>query len=119
MTAFLNDHIRVKRKRRTATLFEGYIRNHIPPAIGSRKAPSLTRGTIEQLHRSVGREHPVTANRLVALIGAAYEYGISLWYSASWHTESGSANRKIPRRASRTLLDGDRATEARRSDPRS
>jgi integrase len=76
MAAFLNDHIRVKRKRRTAVLFDGYVRNHIQPAIGNRKAPSLTRETIEQLHRHVGREHPVTANRLVALIGAAYEYGL-------------------------------------------
>jgi hypothetical protein len=76
MAAFLNDHIRVKRKPRTAILIDGYIRNHVEPAIGSRKAPSLTRGTIDQLHRSIGRKHPATANRVVALVGAAYEYGL-------------------------------------------
>jgi len=76
MTSFMNDHIRIKRKGRTAVLFEGYIRNHIEPALGNRRAPSLTRRDVEALHRAVGRTHKVTANRIVALIGAVYAFGM-------------------------------------------
>jgi integrase len=76
LTSFMDDHIRAKRKARTAKLFRGYIDNHIEPALGTRKAPSLTRTDIERLHKAIGRKKPVTANRVLALIGAAYSYGL-------------------------------------------
>jgi integrase len=76
MSSFMNDHIRIKRKGRTAVLFDGYIRNHIEPVFGTRSAPSLTRRDVEGLHRAVGRTHQVTANRIVALIGAVYAFGL-------------------------------------------
>jgi len=72
----MDDHIRAKRKARTAKLFQGYIDNHIEPALGKRKAPSLARADIERLHKAIGRTNPVTANRVLALIGAAYSYGL-------------------------------------------
>jgi hypothetical protein len=75
LKAFMDDHIRPKRKARTAKLFEGYIKNHIEPAMGTRKAPALTRVEAERLHRAIGKTNPVTANRVLALIGAAYSYG--------------------------------------------
>jgi integrase len=75
LTSFMDDHIRAKRKARTAKLFQGYIKNHIEPVLGTRKAPTLTRADIERLHRTIGRTNPVTANRVLALIGAAYAYG--------------------------------------------
>jgi integrase len=76
LTSFMDDHIRAKRKARTAKLFQGYVDNHIEPALGTRKAPFLTRGDIERLHKAIGRTHPVTANRVLALIAAAYAYGL-------------------------------------------
>jgi integrase len=76
MASFMSDHIRIKRKARTASLFDGYIRNHIEPALGARRAPALTRNDVEHLHKSVGRTNPVTANRIVALIGAVYAFGL-------------------------------------------
>jgi integrase len=76
LTGFMNDHIRTKRKSRTAKLFQGYIDNHIEPAIGARKAPSLTRADVERLHQGIGKTKPVTANRVLALLGAAYSYGL-------------------------------------------
>jgi integrase len=74
-TFFMNNHIRAKRKERTAKLFQGYITNHIEPALGARKAPALTRAEVERLHRTIGKKNPVTANRVLALIGAGYAYG--------------------------------------------
>ena len=76
LTSFMEDHVRAKRKTRTAKLFQGYIDNHIEPALGTRKAPSLARADIERLHKAIGRKNPVTANRVLALIGAAYSYGL-------------------------------------------
>ena len=61
--AFMENHVRSKRKARTTKLFDGYVRNHIEPALGTRKAPSLTRPDVERLHKSIGKSNPVTANR--------------------------------------------------------
>lgn len=61
---------------RTAVLFDGYVRNHVEPALGTRRAPALTRRDVEALHRAVGRTHPVTANRVIAFIGAVYAFGL-------------------------------------------
>jgi integrase len=87
LTSFMDDHIRAKRKARTAKLFQGYIKNHIEPVIGTRKAPTLTRAEVERLHRAIGKTNPVTANRVLALIGAAYAYG-----SRSGHLPENMAN---------------------------
>ncbi len=76
LTSFMDDHIRAKRKSRTAKLFQSYIDNHIEPALGTRKAPSLTRADIGRFHKAIGKTKPVTANRVLALIGAAYSYGL-------------------------------------------
>ena len=72
---FMDHHVRPKRKARTIVLFDGYVRNHIRPKLGTRKAPALTRSEVERLHRSVGQTNPVTANRLIAFLAAAYSYG--------------------------------------------
>ena len=72
---FMDNHIRPKRKSRTVVLFEGYVRNHIRPALGRQKAPTLTRGEVERLHTTIGQLNPVTANRVIAFLAAAYSYG--------------------------------------------
>lgn len=76
LTSFMDNHVRTKRKPRTAKLFDGYINNHIDPALGTKKAPTLSRADVERLHKSVGKTNPVTANRVLALIGAVYAYGL-------------------------------------------
>jgi integrase len=76
LNSFMDDHIRMKRKSRTAKLFQGYIDNHILPPLGARKAPSLARTDVERLHKSIGKTKPVTANRVISLIAAAYSYGL-------------------------------------------
>src|SRR5882757_1414000 len=44
-----------------------YVRSTIEPALGTRKAPSLTRADLERLHKTIGRASPVTANRVLAV----------------------------------------------------
>jgi integrase len=73
--AYMADRIRPKRKPRSGELFASYIGRHIVPALGKRPALGVTRTDVAKLHRSVGKEHPVTANRLLTVIGAAYTYG--------------------------------------------
>lgn len=63
------------RKPTTHTLYAGYLRIHIDPQIGSRPAHLLSRRDITDLHRTIGRKHPVTANRVVVMLRAALEYG--------------------------------------------
>jgi integrase len=74
LARFMDDHVRAKRKARTAALFDGYIKNHIVPLLGSRKAPALTRADVERLHKKIGKTNPVTANRVVSLLSAVYAY---------------------------------------------
>ena len=76
LARFMDDHVRPKRKARTAKLFDGYIKNHIEPSLGLRKAPALTRADVERLHKTIGKTKPVTANRVVALLSAAYAYAL-------------------------------------------
>jgi integrase len=76
LARFMDDHVRAKRKVRTAKLFDGYIKNHIEPALGLRRAPALARADVERLHKTIGKTNPVTANRVVALVGAVYAYGL-------------------------------------------
>ena len=76
LTSFMDGHIRVKRKARTAKLFDGYIKNHLEPALGARRAPALLQIDVERLHKTIGKTNPVTANRVIALISAVYAYGL-------------------------------------------
>jgi integrase len=76
LARFMDDHVRAKRKTSTAKLFDGYIKKHIGPALGLRKAPALARADVERLHKTIGKTNPVTANRVIALIGAVYAYGL-------------------------------------------
>jgi hypothetical protein len=58
--AFMENHVRSKRKARTTKLFDGCVRNHIEPALGTRKAcphPPRCRAA-SQIDWN---EHPVTA----------------------------------------------------------
>ena len=74
LDAYLNEHIKPKRKQHTKQTFTSYINVHIRPALGDRTANTITSVDISKLHRTVGEKHPVTANRLLVLIHAAYAY---------------------------------------------
>jgi integrase len=71
---YMDEKIRPTRKRRTAEVFASYIRKHIEPAIGRRQSVGLSRGDVLKLHHAIGKTHPVTANRVVTLIAAAFSH---------------------------------------------
>jgi integrase len=74
LAAYMSDRIS-KRKRGTAALYASYIRKHLGPALGKHRAVSVTRADVAKLHRSVGNTRPVTANRLLTVLNAAWAYG--------------------------------------------
>lgn len=53
---------------------ELYISRYIKPALGKLKAASLTKGDVEALHKKVGKDSPVMANRVLAVVSAALTY---------------------------------------------
>lgn len=64
---YLEEEIEPKRKPRTAELYEGYLRLHAMPEIGTRKARDISHADIAKLHRRIAAKgHKVTANRVVS-----------------------------------------------------
>jgi integrase len=76
LEAYLGEVVRTKRRPRTAVLFDGYVDNHIAPVLGARRANAVTRSDVVKLHLLVGEKHPVTANRLMTVLNAAFAFGV-------------------------------------------
>ncbi|KYK45193.1 integrase [Bradyrhizobium liaoningense] len=76
LDSFIEKHLEPKRKAGTIRLNSGYIKNHIRPALGKKKANSITHSDVDRLHRKIGETHSVTANRVVALVGTIFAFGI-------------------------------------------
>ena len=79
------------------------IERHIAPAIGMRKAINVSRSDIVKLHRAVGKEHPVTANRLVTLLNAVYAHGARAGILPVRFAKSSEGHRQIQGDAPRAL----------------
>ncbi|MFT4116594.1 tyrosine-type recombinase/integrase [Bradyrhizobium sp.] len=76
--SFVRDHLKPKCKAGTIRLNSGYIKNHIRPALGKKKATAVTRPDVNRLHLKIKEAgHEVAANRVVSLIGTIYEFGVS------------------------------------------
>jgi integrase len=72
---YMAEEITPARKPRTAALYAQYFRNHVSPALGRKQAAALSYSDIAKLHRAIGTAGAeVTANRVVALIGALYNW---------------------------------------------
>jgi integrase len=71
---YLREEVRPTRKARTAELNDMYFRRHICPALGAKRACEVTPNDVAKLHRRIGHEAPVTANRVVALISSLYSW---------------------------------------------
>jgi integrase len=71
---FMREEVQPTRKPRTTSLYELYFRLHILPALGDKRAREITASDIAQLHRKIGANTPVTANRVLALISALYTW---------------------------------------------
>ncbi|QGY00345.1 DUF4102 domain-containing protein [Roseovarius faecimaris] len=95
--AWLSRHVEPKRKVTTAKLYRAVLDTHILPAIGSRKAATLTRSDVAKLHSAIAikttsakkpsakrtastktRGGPIIANRALAVLKAMFSWAIDL-----------------------------------------
>ena len=94
---WLSRHVEPKRKEATAKLYRAVLDTHILPAIGSRKAITLTRSDVAKLHGAIARKAtgakkagakrtavqktrggPIIANRALAALKAMFSWAIDL-----------------------------------------
>jgi integrase len=75
---FMQEEVRPKRKPRTSDLYDMYLRVHVLPALGLKRAREITIADIAKLHRKIGVKAPVTANRVVALISSVFSWAARL-----------------------------------------
>ena len=78
---FLKDHMEAKRKASTAAAYRDLLERIVSPAIGHMKLGTATRLDIARLHSSL-RKTPVTANRVLAVIGSLYSFAVKAGYVA-------------------------------------
>lgn len=71
---FMKEEVKTTRKPGTHDLYDLYFRLHVLPELGSKRAREVTRADIVKLHREIGRNAPVTANRVLALISGLYSW---------------------------------------------
>ena len=77
LNQYLTEEVGPKRKPRTAELYRYYARNLVVPALGPIKAPALTKADVARLHRKLGKDRPITANRVLALLSSLYGFAAS------------------------------------------
>jgi len=70
---FINQHVKPKRKERTAAGYAAILHNYFVPKYGNRAADQVTTAEISRLHLSL-RDRPYQANRLVAVIASMYGF---------------------------------------------
>jgi integrase len=68
---FLSDHVRFKRKARTANEYGRLINQIILPALGRRKIADVSRADVARLHHDI-RETPYQANRVLAVLSKMF-----------------------------------------------
>lgn len=94
---WLSRHVEPKRKEATAKLYRAVLDTHILPAIGNRKAVTLTRSDVAKMHGAIARKAtgakkpgakrtaarktrggPIIANRSLAVLKAMFSWAIGL-----------------------------------------
>jgi hypothetical protein len=68
---FMNEHVRAKRKPRTAVGYRHDIAAHILPAVGRKDAREVTKQDVSRLHLSLAAT-PVAANRVIGTLSAIF-----------------------------------------------
>lgn len=70
---FMAQHIRSKRKNRTAEEYQRIIDLHLSPALGTRRLVDIRRVDAARLHASLG-DRPFAANRSLAVLSAIWNW---------------------------------------------
>ena len=71
-SATLREEVAPTLKPRTASSIAGYFANHVLPALGAKRARNVTFSDIAKMHRAIGADAKVAANRIVALVSSLY-----------------------------------------------
>lgn len=50
MDLFIEEHVKAKRKSRTAESYAAVLKGHVAPRLGRKSATEITSGDVEQLH---------------------------------------------------------------------
>jgi integrase len=72
---FIAEHVRAKRKSRTAEFYRDILDRIVKPTLGTAKADKLTRPQVGKLHSSLSGT-PFQANRVLAVVGSMYAFAV-------------------------------------------
>lgn len=70
---FMADHVKAKRKERTAEFYRDILDRIVKPALGTTKADKVTRLQVGRLHSSLANT-PFQANRVLAVVASMYAF---------------------------------------------
>lgn len=72
---FIDEHVRPKRKPRTASGYAAMLARTFVPKFGKRAADRITSSEVGHLHLSM-RDRPYVANRMLAIVASMYGYAV-------------------------------------------
>ena len=76
LDTYIANHAKPHLKKISADLLGIYFNKHIRPVLGRKKTTVVTKADVARLHRNIGSTQPVTANRVVVALRAAFNYAI-------------------------------------------
>lgn len=71
---YLSEEATAKLKPQTLANYRTYLHRHALPVLGSRKIDAIEAIDIFRLHRKIGQEKPVVANRVVECLASVFRY---------------------------------------------
>lgn len=75
---YLAEEVRPTKKSSTAAMYEAHFRRYILPELGAKRAMDVTRSDLTTLHRKIGRNTQVTANRVLTLISGLLSWAVKV-----------------------------------------
>ncbi len=93
--AFLDDYLPSKKRPprpKTMSYYESLLRCHVVPALGKERVDEVSRDQIEALHSRL-RNKPYMANRVVTVLGQAFDYAEVL----GWRQQGSNPTQHIER----------------------
>jgi integrase len=94
---YLEKHAEPKKRLRSRRGDRSLIECHIRPAIGDRKIAEIGFEDLQHLHRKIGVEAPIAANRAMALLSKAFSLAIRWGYRADNPCKGIERNPEEPR----------------------
>jgi len=77
---YLQEEAMPKKKPATVALYRSYLKRLIPRDLASKKATNIARADLARLHRTLGAEKAVTANRTIVALSGVYTFGARYGY---------------------------------------